>query len=340
MKTLPIGAGVRGAAGHAAASRMRVAFAFAFFACALASAPGRVEAAPGVWSAGPPMRHARAAHAVVAAGDALIALGGTGANGQPMLEVERFDGSRWRAETSLPGGRGLNAPAAAVLDHQLFVIGGFDMASNVPTDRVVVYDLDHHRWRESEPLPAPRGGHAAVVLDGRIHVIGGGNSVSTIADHSVWDPRLGRWLALAPLPRAEGSPAAVVFAGRLYAIGGRSGPADFGDVYIYDAARDAWSAGPPIGPRGTAGAVAYCGAIHVFGGESQALGRSLAEVLRLDPASGRWQAEAPMPTARNFARAVVFRGAVWVVGGDPDAGNSHGGSGSAVVERFSAGCAG
>ncbi|HSJ14569.1 MAG TPA: hypothetical protein VK939_09140 [Longimicrobiales bacterium] len=56
----------------------------------------------------------------------------------------------------------------------------------------------------------------------------------------------------------------------IWSIGGRSGPSDFGDVYRYDAARDAWIPGPSIEPRGTAGAVLYDGAIHVFGGESQA----------------------------------------------------------------------
>jgi Kelch motif len=136
----------------------------------------------------------------------------------------------------LPGRR-LNAPAAAVLGRRVYVIGGFDMAGNVPTDRVSVYDLDTHRWSEAAPLPAPRGGHTAAVLGGRIHVIGGGNSVSTIADHDAFDPATGQWLRLAPLPRAEGSPATLAHEGRLYAIGGRSGPTDFGDVYLYDRQR-------------------------------------------------------------------------------------------------------
>ena len=46
-----------------------------------------------------------------------------------------------------------------------------------------------------------------------------------------------------------------------------------------------------------------------------------------------------MPTARNFARAAPFGAAIYVVGGDPDAGDSHGGSGSAVVERYVVRCA-
>lgn len=201
-----------------------------------AGAAAATAAPDGPWSAAPSLFHSRAAHAVVSTGEALIALGGTGAQGRPVLEVERFDGTRWRAEGRLPG-NGLNAPAAAVIGRRLYLIGGFDMATNVPTDRVSVYDLDRRK------------------------------------------------------------------------------------------------------PRGTAGAVAYCGAIHLFGGESQALGKSLASVLRLDPASAQWQALQPMPTARSFARAAQLGASVYVVGGDPDAGNSHGGAGSAIVERYSRQCA-
>lgn len=292
--------------------------------------------APAAWDRVAPMIQPRAAHAVVATDEAIYALAGTGRGGAPVLDVERFDGERWAVETTLPG-RGCNAPAAVALDGRIFLIGGFDTTTNTPLDRVDVYDPSTHAWSEAAPLPAPRGGHAAAVLDGRIHVLGGGNSQSTLADHDAYDPDTGTWTAFAVLPRAEGSPAAVVHDGKLYAIGGRSGPEDFGAVDIYDPRADAWTAGPPIEPRGTAGAVVHCGAIHVLGGESQAQRRTLADVLRLDP-SGGWQPVAPMPTARNFARAVVFQGAVHVVGGSLVPQTSHASEGSAIVERMAPGC--
>jgi N-acetylneuraminic acid mutarotase len=177
------------------------------------------------------------------------------------------------------------------------------------------------------------------LLDGKIHVVDGGNSQSTIADHDVYDPVKNAWSALAPLPRSEGSPAMVVLDGKLYAIGGRSGPADFGSVDIYDPATNAWSEGPRIDPRGTAGAVGYCGAIHVLGGESQAKHQSLGEVLRLNR-NGRWQQIATLPTPRNFARAVILNDAVYVVGGSPTPEASHASIGSAIVERFRVPCDG
>lgn len=306
-------------------------------ACALILAPAfraaQEAAREGTWSSAPPLRLGRAAHAVVATPTAIYALGGTGASGKPVLDVERFDGKEWSVVSKLPA-EGLNAPAAAVLEDRIYLIGGFGTTSNVPVSEVRVLELPNLEWSTAPPLPRPRGGHAAAVLDERIHVIGGGNAESTIADHSVFDPTTKQWKELGKLPRSMGSPAAVVHAGTLYSVGGRSGGEDFGDVYRYDAKEDRWEPCPSIEPRGTAGAVSFDGAICLFGGESQAREKTIAEALRWIPGTKEWKAIPPMPTARNFARAVVFEGAVYVVGGSREAGSSHSSAGSDVVERF------
>lgn len=286
------------------------------------------------WTSALPMHHARAAHAVAATAGAIYALAGTGDNsGAPVLEVERFDGKSWSDETRLPG-EGLNAPAAVALNDKIYLIGGFGTVTNVPTSDVHVYDVKSKLWSKAADLPAPRGGHAAVLMNGLIHVLGGGNTRSTIADHSVFDPATDRWTERAPLPHAEGSPAAVVLGGKLYAIGGRSGPKDFGDVLVYDAASNVWSAGPSVDPRATCGAIAHDGSIYLFGGESQARSRVLADVLRLPQGATIWQTATPMPTARSFARSVLFKDAVYVIGGSPEPQTSHAPRGTSVVERL------
>jgi len=284
--------------------------------------------AVGRWTRAETLPHPRSGHAAVVTGGSIYVFGGPAT-----AAVDRFDGRRWARATGLPGGI-VNAPAAVAIGRSVYVIGGFVAASNEPATAVRVYDTTARTWRQVAPLPSPRGGHAAAVLDGKIHVIGGGNAVSTIADHSVYDPITNAWHAAAPLPRAEGSPAAVVFGGKLYAIGGRSGSADFGDVYVYDASRDAWSRGPSIPKRGTVGAAVYRGSIWVFGGESQARFRVLGDVYRLAAGAKRWTRATTLPTARNYARAVVFRNAVYVVGGSTVAGDSHAAPGSRLVDRF------
>src|SRR2546423_5328427 len=144
-------------------------------AAACASASTYQGSPAGAWSDAPSMLHARSAHAVVSTGDAIYAIGGTGEGGQPVLEVERFDGNQWRDATRLPG-EGLNAPAAAVIGRRIYVIGGFKTATNVPSSDVLVYDIDAHSWHTAASLTEPRRGHAAAVVDGKIHIIGGGHS--------------------------------------------------------------------------------------------------------------------------------------------------------------------
>ena len=298
----------------------------------LAIAGAAVDAA-GTWRREPDMPTPRSAHAVVATADSIYALAGTGSDGKPVRDVERFDGTRWSRVASLPG-EGINAPAAAAIGNDIYLIGGFGTTTNQPLAGVHRFNVRTRTWRDETPLPAPRGGHAAVVHGGLIHVIGGGNSVSTIDDHSVFDPRSRRWTGKARLPRAMGSPAAVSLGSRIVSIGGRSGASDFGDVYFYDPGADAWTAGPSIEPRGTAGAVVLKGAVYLFGGEAQAAKRVLDSVLRLDPGAAAWAADTPMPTARNFARAVFFKDAIYIVGGSTSYGSSHASRGSGTVERF------
>ena len=249
------------------------------------------------------------------------------------MDVHRFDGRTWSRESAIPGD-GLNAAAAAAVGDTIYLIGGFGTTTNMPTAAVHRYDTSTRTWSAAAPMPAPRGGHAAAVIDGRIHVIGGGNSVSTIDDHTVYDPRTNTWTERAKLPRRMGSPAAVVVRGQLYSIGGRSGPADYGDVHIYDASRDAWTAGPAVEPRGTAGAVSVRGAVYLFGGESQKNTVVLGDVLVLAPGARAWATVGQLPTPRSYARAVVFRNAIYVVGGSTHFGASHSSRGSTAVERF------
>ncbi|HEY6961647.1 MAG TPA: DUF1668 domain-containing protein [Gaiellaceae bacterium] len=285
----------------------------------------------GIWGSAPALPVPRSAHAVVVAGGAIHVLGGPGA-----LSVDRFDGRRWSRETSLPGGA-VNAPAAVAVGSRIFVLGGFAGSSNAPTAAVRVFDTRTRRWSSAPPLPSPRGGEAAVVLHGRIHVLGGGNSVSTLSDHSVYDPATRTWSEAAPLPRAEGSPAAVVAGGRIWVIGGRSGLSDYGATYVFDEAANVWTKAPPIPPRGTAGVVDWHGSIYLFGGESQPRASVLGDVLRLAPGAREWRRVSRLPTPRSYARAVVFRGRIYVVGGSTTFGDVHASTGSTIVDTFTPG---
>ena len=171
------------------------------------------------WEQAPALAHGRSAHAIASDGTAVWALGGTdAAQACRCSRSERLERDSWEDVARLPG-EGVNTPAAVYLDGRIYVIGGFGTTTNDATAAVHVYDVMAGSWSEAAPLPEPRGGHAAAVVDGKIHVVGGGNSVSTLDLHSVYDPASDRRSEAAPLPRAKGSPAAVVH--RRQALGDR-----------------------------------------------------------------------------------------------------------------------
>src|SRR4051812_50210418 len=115
-----------------------------------------LAATVGAWHTAPSLHTGRAAHAVVATGDAVYVLGGSA--GQ--LGVERFDGTRWTVVTQLPHGA-VNAPAAAAVDGRIYVIGGFESQTKLPTHAPEVYDPPPENWAAAPPPPAPpRGGGA------------------------------------------------------------------------------------------------------------------------------------------------------------------------------------
>jgi N-acetylneuraminic acid mutarotase len=60
----------------------------------------------------------------------------------------------------------------------------------------------------------------------------------------------------------------------------------------------------------------------------------LGDVYRLAAGAARWERVGRLLHARNYARAVVFRRAIYVVGGSTTAGDVHGTPGSRIVERY------
>ena len=86
----------------------------AWASLALLCGAGVSHGATPAWTSAPPMSERPRGARRSGGQGAVYVLAGTGADGRPVAEVERFDGRAWARETVLPG-HGLNAPAAAAL---------------------------------------------------------------------------------------------------------------------------------------------------------------------------------------------------------------------------------
>ncbi len=86
---------------------------------------------------------------------------------------------RWRTAAPMPKGSGAGGNAAGVLAGKLYVFGGeyFDNGGRVHPE-AWAYDPKTDAWEPMPPMPTPRHGLGAIVLDQSIYLVGGAKKPS------------------------------------------------------------------------------------------------------------------------------------------------------------------
>jgi N-acetylneuraminic acid mutarotase len=219
---------------------------------------------------------------------------------QPIDDVFEYDprADTWKALAPLPGKRG--APAAAVHDGKIYVIGGAGL---------------HPGSKETTLHPA------------RAH--------RALSTNEVYDPMANTWQSRQPMPTARNHGAIGVVNNKIYYIGGRIGAAfisgfaqNVNTVEEYDPATDQW--GRLREPMPTArSAVAwgtYQGRIYVAGGEARTpqMAATYRAVESYDPATNRWTVLPPMAFPRHGLAGDIVNGRFHLVSGDAASGGAPG----------------
>lgn len=285
------------------------------------SAPSDLQS-PGSWVTLAALPTPRQEVAVAALGGRVYVIGGFGEGASPSATVEAYDPAtdRWEARAPLPVP--LHHAAAAVAGGRLFVMGGYTGGRFKWEVQAELYEYDPraNAWHSRAPMPTPRGGLGAAVLDGRIHAVGGSVRFA-LNVHEVYDPATDRWTPASRVPTPRDHLAAVALRGRIWAIGGRESflGRQYADVEIYDPATDTWQPGPAL-PKGRGGlaAVTLDDRILVFGGEAPFRIFNATETYEVG--ADRWIAKAPMPTPRHGIGAAVIDGRVYLPGGATEPG--------------------
>jgi N-acetylneuraminic acid mutarotase len=188
------------------------------------------------WSEAIPLPQPRGA---LAAGDVLcdeqvflgaciFAIGGSGADGRNIAEVDYNDpGGVWMKAAPMLTPR--DHLAIGNVDDVLYAIGGrqdIDFSRNLNANEM--YDRETDTWTPRAPLPTARSGIAAAEFNKRIYVFGGEGSTGTFNENEVYDPATDTWETLAPMPTARHGLGAATLDGTIYVIGG--GPTPGGSV--------------------------------------------------------------------------------------------------------------
>jgi N-acetylneuraminic acid mutarotase len=227
-------------------------------------------------------------------------------------------GSFWTAAESMPTPR--TEVTAAVLENEIYVIGGFDGAGQV-TDIVEVYTIANNSWTNGPPLPEPLHHTAAASYNGKIYVVGGYTSPWSPSNKLfIYDSLQGKWQEGKPMPTARGALNANFINGTLYAIGGSSDrPLNSNEAY--NPSSDTWTtkAFMPTS-RHHAGSAVVDGKIFVVGGRISDSLENISVNEAYDPVQDTWITDLePMPSKRSgiaAASSSLTNSSIYVFGGE------------------------
>jgi N-acetylneuraminic acid mutarotase len=232
--------------------------------------------------------------------------------------------SFWTSGAPMPTPR--TEVTAAVLEDDIYVIGGFDELGQT-TDIVEVYNIANNTWsKTAAPLPEPLHHTAAASYDGKIYVVGGFTAAESPSDRIptnrlfIYDPIQNNWQEGTPMPTARGALNVNFINSTLYAIGGRNSDRPLGSNEAYDPSSDTWTskAAMPTA-RHHAGSAVVDGKIFVIGGRITGSGDNLSVNEAYDPEQDTWIANLEaMPSERSGAAAVslVNSSNIYVFGGE------------------------
>jgi len=196
-------------------------------------------------------------------------------------------------------------------------------------------------WKLSTPLPEPRAGYAAGVLNGKLIIAGGSywegqkgkwiRKLYTIRTHS-FNPTTGDWEQLPDMPRALGYGASVVVGDRLYVLGGYTGKEESRKVYALESREKGyrWTELADLpGPRLFTKAVRVGESVFLLGGvtrfepydssgtccTSKSATRDLMFLDTLQPQKG-WQRLPSFPGPKRWLFCAETDGkSIWMLGG-------------------------
>jgi N-acetylneuraminic acid mutarotase len=212
-----------------------------------------------------------------------------------------------------------------------------------PVGMVYEYDPLTNRWAKKKSMALPSHHVAFTTYRDKIYAFGGfvlpeSGPPGWVPINNAWeyDPTADTWRALAPMPSKRGSALAALVNDRIYVIGGATtipGSKEtavfpthphmsVGTVEEYDPAANTWRERTVMPtPRNHAAIGVVAGKIYVIGGRVGAafigLASDISVVEEYDPATDQWGGpRARMPIARSAIGAAVYRGHIYVAGGE------------------------
>lgn len=159
----------------------------------------------------------------------------------------------WTSGAALP--TAVTLGAAAVLQNEIYVVGGNDAAGNSPSGVVAdvqIYNPATNSWSAGVPYPTTIEAASAAVVKNVLYVFGGSPDAVN-PTNAVWayNPKAKSWSPMANMPTARWASEAVVekTTNIIYVIGGDvngSGNGNIATVESYNPATNTWTEDAPM----------------------------------------------------------------------------------------------
>lgn len=217
------------------------------------------------------------------------------------------------------------AGCAECVNDTVYVMGGMTLRKTLAD--VGAYDPATKIWNSRRAIPTSRLLAASAVHGKDLYVIGGRNERGVLSTVERYITTEDKWARCALMPTARWSLMASESGDRIYAFGGISGTGNsrraLDVVEVYDPNTDSWQTiGRMPEPRQGAAVAAVNGLIYIISGkiasyvETPASDQIITEdVDCFDPKTKTWTRAQDIPTGRVGAKAVVYKGEIYVVGG-------------------------
>jgi DNA-binding CsgD family transcriptional regulator/N-acetylneuraminic acid mutarotase len=250
--------------------------------------------------------------AVVAYGDAVLAIGGVSSDGVS-AKVEIYDPGtdRWTTGRAKPTPVGFIS--AVTVDGKIYVPGGID-ADRQAQDILEVYDPARNRWETGTPLPRPLGAYGLAAVNDQIYLFGGRDDRGYVASVYRYDPKADTWQELQPMEQARGFLSAAAIGERIYVVGGYNDVTEFDLCQVFDPAGETWASCSPMAMRrGGLTTVAVRDHLYALGG---GMNGYLAFNERYDPSTDAWSPiETPVAEQWRGLGAAFVHPYLYAIGG-------------------------
>jgi len=197
----------------------------------------------------------------------------------------------------------------AVIDTNLFVVGGSD--EFVSYNTVMALDLEHphNGWRNCAPMAETRSWVSTVSVQGKLYALGGyGWNWRRFASCEVYDPATDRWTSIPEMAKKRSHAGAVAHDGKIYIAGGCDGFNILDSAEMFDPTSNTWVCLPKMKEK----RVGVCCAIfedklYAMGGWHGTSDLASVEYLDLNDVSKGWRDAPPMNVGRSYFGAHCVR---------------------------------